>query len=61
MDDMMRQVLAGWLRTAVAAAAGAMGWEQWVSGDVTTALVSLGVAVVMGFWSTLQKKDIVKA
>lgn len=61
MDDMVKQVLGGWIRAGVAAVAGGMGYTEWVNGDVGTAVVGLGVAIAMALWSTLQKTGSVKA
>ena len=61
MEDMMKQVLGGWFRTAIATGAGAVGMAEYVQGDVLTSLVAFLVAVAMGAWSQLQKKGKVPA
>jgi hypothetical protein len=61
MDRMMRQVLAGWIRTGVTFVAGAVGLEQYANGEIGTAIVAVGVGLAMALWSALQKKEVVKA
>jgi hypothetical protein len=60
MDSMMRQVLAGWIRTGVSFVAGAVGLEQYANGEIGTAVVAMGVGIAMAVWSALQKKEVVK-
>ena len=55
MDDMVKQVLAGWVRHLLTVAAGGLGWEAWFTGDVMNG----AIAVILGFvafgWSYINK------
>ncbi|MGH6791967.1 MAG: hypothetical protein ACRECF_04425 [Methyloceanibacter sp.] len=53
--DVLKQAVAGWVRTGVATVVGAMGWQDYVKGDVEEAIVMLGIAVVVAAWSSMQK------